>query len=310
MKSNARTLIIAAALALSAWTAGSTRLDSQHHYLSTQRYEDIYYLPPSAWLKVFSLGYREALAGLLWTRTLVYFGEEMVQRGKTQHIYTYGDSVLELDPYFIRAYRWLAATGSYRPGARGVPDVRKSIDYLERAAELAPDDGHVAWDLGAFYMYELRPLLRDPKEREDARLKALEHFQVAVLRNVAPPWLALNTAAGLEKMGRREQQIAFLQAAYTQVTDPDTRAKIELQLARLQTASFAEAFARAQAQVEAQRQRDFPYLDMDLFLQVGPKPAFDHVPLLVHGFDPSAARSALEAQAAGLEADEESFETP
>lgn len=294
MKGIARPLIVAAVLALAGWTAGRTRLDSQHHFLSTQRYEDTYYLPPIPWLKVFSLGYREALAGLLWTRMLVYFGEEMVQGGKSQHLYNYGDSVIALDPYFIRAYRWLAATGAYRPGSRGVTDVRQSIAYLERAAELMPDDGQVAWDLGAFYMYELRPLLTDPNEREDARRKALDQFQVAVLRKAAPPWLALNTASGLEKMGRREQQIAFLQAAYAQVTDSFTREQIQWQLERLQSASFAEAFRQAQEQVEAQHRRDFPYLDMDLFLQVGPKPAFDHVPLLTHNFDPSAARSALE----------------
>jgi hypothetical protein len=195
--------------------------------------------------------------------------------------------MLELDPYFIKAYRWIATTGSYRAHGNGLPDIKRSIEYLERAARIFPDDGEIAWDLASFYLYELKPHLKDEKEREAANSKGLEHLQVAVLRGAGPPWLALNTASQLEKMGQREQQIAFLQEAYGQVSSDDVRQRIEQELAALQSASFAEAFAREQAQAEASRKRDYPYLDIDLFLQVGSRPAFDHLPLLLNGFDPS-----------------------
>lgn len=280
-------LLVVILLIAAAVCADRTRLDSQHHFASTQRYEDVYYLPPPAWLKVFSLGYREALASYIWMRTLIYFGDEMVHHGRTKYLFTYADAMLDLDPYFVRAYRWIATTGSYRLGSSGLPDIRRSIDYLERAARLFPDDGEIAWDLASFYLYELKPHVTDEKERAEANRKGIEHLQVAVLHGAGPAWLALNAAAELEKMGQREQQIAFLQEAYGQVSSDDTRKRIEEQLAVLQSASFAEAFAREQAQAEASRKRDYPYLDMDLFLQVGTKPAFDHLPLLLNGFDPS-----------------------
>lgn len=283
--------LIAAVFIAAALCAGHTRLHSQGHFASTQRYEDVYYLPPPAWLSVFSLGYREALAGMVWMRTLIYFGEEMVHRGNTKYLFTYADAMLALDPYFVRAYRWIATTGSYRIGSSGVPDIRRSIDYLERAARLFPDDGEIAWDLASFYLYELKPHLTDEKERAIANEKGVEHLRVAVLRGAGPAWLALNAASGLEEMGQREQQIAFLQEAYSQVSSDDVRKRIEQELSALQSASFAEAFTREQAQAEAARKRDYPYLEMDLFLQVGSKPAFDHVPLLRNGFDPSAVVS-------------------
>lgn len=279
--------LVTAVLIAAALVAGRTRLDSQNHFLSTQHYEDVYYLPPPAWLKVFSLGYREALAGYVWIRTLIYFGDEIVHRGKSKYLYTYADAMIELDPYFVRAYRWVATTGTYRSGATGVPDTLKGIAYLERAARLFPDSGEIAWDLASFYLYELKPQLTDPKQREDATRKGLEHLQVAVLHGAGPAWLALNAAAGMEEMGQREQQIAFLQEAYGQVSSDDVRDQIAVKLARLQSQSFAEAFAREQAAAEADRKRDYPFLDIDLFLQVGKKPAFDHVPLLLNGFDPS-----------------------
>jgi tetratricopeptide (TPR) repeat protein len=286
MQALGRALIVLA-LITAGLVAGKTRLDSQNHFLSTQRYEDVYYLPPPGWLKLFSLGYREALAGYVWMRTLIYFGDEMVHRGKTKYLYTYADAMLELDPFFAKAYRWIATTGAYRAYGNGLPDIKRSIQYLERAARIFPDDGEIAWDLASFYLYELKPHLKDKKEREAANRKGLEHLQVAVLRGAGPPWLALNTASQLEEMGQREQQIAFLQEAYGQVSSDDVRLRIEQELAHLQSASFAEAFTREQAQAEAARKRDYPYLDMDLFLQVGSKPAFDHLPLLLNGFDPS-----------------------
>jgi tetratricopeptide (TPR) repeat protein len=294
-----RIAALVCALAVSGYCAERARVDSQRHYLSTQRYEDVTYVPPPAWLHTFSLGHREALAGLLWMRMLVYFGEDIVQRGTMQHLYRYADAVLSLDPGFIRAYRWIAVAGVYRPSSRGLEDVRKAIDYLERASKLAPDDGVLAWDLGSFYLYELRPMLKDEKEREDALRKGMEHLRVAILRKGAPPWVSLDNARLLESMGKREQQIAFLQDAYAQAPTNEAREQIAKLLAQLQSQSFAEAFTREQRRAEDLRKRDFPYLDMDLFLQVGPKPAYDPLPLLVGNFDPSAV--AGEGEGADLE---------
>ena len=97
-------------------------------------------------------------------------------------------------------------------------------------------------------------------------------MRAAVVRGAGPPWVAMSTMANLEEMGQREQQIAFLQEAYGQVSE-QMRQKIAAKLAQLQSASFAEAFTRAQQESEALPARDYPYLDPDLFMQVGAKPA-------------------------------------
>jgi tetratricopeptide (TPR) repeat protein len=266
--------------------AGHTRIDSQRHFAGTQRYEDIYYLPPPGWLQAFSLGYREATAGLIWLRTLIYFGDELAHRGNVANLSHYADAMLALDPYFKRVYRWIATCGVYRTGHVGPEHVRKSISYLERAARLFPDDGEIAWDLAAFYLYELRPLTQDPAEKESARRKGVEHLQFATLRGAGPPWLVLNAAGELEKLGQRERQIAFLQEAYGQVADENIREQIHNRIATLQSATFAEALAREYEEVETARARDFPYLELELFLQIGKKPAFDGTALLLRGFAP------------------------
>ncbi|MBW2507597.1 MAG: hypothetical protein JRE81_03105, partial [Deltaproteobacteria bacterium] len=80
--------IIAVALLLAAlagvWSLRGRAMD---HYLETQAYEDIYYLPPPDWLQVMSLGYRRALADLIWLRALIYFGDEFENRGAVKHVF-------------------------------------------------------------------------------------------------------------------------------------------------------------------------------------------------------------------------------
>jgi tetratricopeptide (TPR) repeat protein len=266
--------------------AGHTREDSQRHLLSTHRYEDAYYWPPPHWLQLFSLGHREALAGLLWCRALVYYGDELVHRGPVVHLFQYADAILALDPSFQRAYRWIATNSAYRATSVTVDDIKKGIGYLERAARLFPDDGEIAWDLASFYLYELRPMLKDEGEREQARVRGLAHLRVASLRGAGPAWLALSAATELERLGQREQQIAFLQEAYSQVSDEGVRDEILRRIGALRSVTFAEALARERAALEAARARDYPYLDSELFLQLGPKPAFDGNALRLRGFDP------------------------
>jgi tetratricopeptide (TPR) repeat protein len=272
-------------LVLAVAQCGKSREDSQRHFLSTQRYEDVYYLPPPDWLEVFSLGHREALAGLIWLRALVYFGEEIVHRGPSAHLTEYAEAMLRLDPWFKRVYHWIAINSVYRLGKVSREHVQTAIDYLDRGARLFPDDGELAWDLAAFYLYELRPYLKGA-EREEATRKGNEHLRVAILRGTGPVWLALTAASELEKLGQIEHQIAYLQDVYAHTSDEPTREAIRRRMAKLRDRGFAEAFERAEEDLQAARARSFPYLETELFVHVGAKPAFDGKALLLRGFDP------------------------
>ena len=273
-----------------AFCAGHTRLDSQRHFASTQRYEDVYYLPPPGWLQVFSLGHREALADLIWMRSLIYFGEELGHRGEVENLYNYAEAMLALDPYFLKVYSWVASCALYRTGNVTVKDARRAIAYLERGVRFFPDDGELAWTLGANYLYELPPMLTDPAEKLEARRKGLEHLEVAARRGAGPAWLVLSTATELGKLGQHEQEIKQLEEVYDQVSDPTIKEQIELRLARLRTATFAEALKRSYEELDAERSQTFPYLDRGLFLLVHPRPAFDGQALLLRDFEPESER--------------------
>jgi len=278
-------LWIAGGLAAAIATAHVTRRHGQQHYLATQRYEDVYYLPPPDWLVLFSLGHREAVAGLVWLRALIYFGEELQQRGQVHNLYNYTDAMLALDPHFKKVYQWVSSTSLYRTGDIDADDARRAIGYLEQGVRLFPDDGELAWALGATYLYELPPLL-PVEERAEPRRRGLEHVQVATRLGAGPPWLVLSTATELGRLGQNEQQIAHLQEVYDQVSDPAVKEQIEIRLTRLRDATFAEALRKTYEELDAARAVHFPYLDRELFLLVGPRPPFDGRALLLRGFDP------------------------
>ncbi|HEY2734069.1 MAG TPA: hypothetical protein VGI70_08790, partial [Polyangiales bacterium] len=231
------------------------------------------------------------LADLIWMKALVYYGDELSHRGDVKHLYHYADAMLALDPSFKKVYRWVASSAIYRTGDVTLNDQRAAIAYLERATKLFPDDGELAWELGANYMFEFAPLLDDPKEHEAARRKGLDYLEAAVERNAGPPWLVLQTASQLRTLGRSEQAIKHLEDVYATASDESVKRQIEAQLMRLRSAAYAEAFRRTNEEIEANRQRDFPYLDSTLYLLVGPRPAFGGDLWLSRGFDPAIAHS-------------------
>ena len=278
-------LILGCALLVGA-AADQFRVRAQAHYAATQRYEDVYYLPPPSYLVSFSLGYREVLADLVWMKALIYFGEEIVHRGDAGNLYRYTDAMLTLDERFKKVYHWVAITAIYRPGEVGPSDVYKAIDYLKRGFKLFPDDGELAWDLGATYSFELPPLLKSAEERRQARAEGIGYLELASLRGAGPAWLGLQAASQLDRLGKTEQALRHLEQVYATTTDENTRTQIEAKITRMRSAAYAEAFKRANQELAEARLKHFPYMDDTLYLMVGPRPPFDGTALRVSNFDP------------------------
>jgi hypothetical protein len=266
------------------------RSRAQLYFAQTQQYDAVYYLPPDDYLIVGSLGYRAAVADLIWMKALVYYGEELGQHGDVQHLYRYGDAMIALDPDFKRVYRWIASCSLYRTGNVTAADARTAIRYLEVAARRFPDDGELAWDLGANYVYELVPMLPQGEEREAVKKKGLEFLEAAVARNAGPEWLVLQTSSAMAALGRTEQAIRHLEDVYATASDPSVKQSIEYKLAQLRTASYAEALRRSHEDFIAAHKRDFPYLSPTLYILVGSRPACGGDAWLAQGFDPAASR--------------------
>lgn len=248
---------------------GSLRSRAMDHYLTTQTYEDIYYLPPPQWLQVMSLGYRRALADLIWLRALIYFGDEFLHEGEVKHVHSYGESMLTLDPDFRRVYRWVGVAGVYTPKGSRPELIERAIDVLRRGVTRFPGDGTLAWDAGATIMYELLPSLpQDHPDRARLELEANEHMMAAARLGAGPPWLVITNATTLRKLGEKERELRHLEEMYAMVSDPGVKAQIEMRLTQLRDETYAEAFRRANEEFEQRRKEDFPYMPPTLYFFV------------------------------------------
>jgi tetratricopeptide (TPR) repeat protein len=289
--------LLGAAVLLLALAAGirSTRLAAftQHH--ESQRYEDAYYLPPSEWLPLMSLGYRSAAADLLWCRTLIYIGEQFMRRGMQRHATAYADAIITLDPAFKAPYSWPATVALYRPGKFVLKDVLDAAEYTRRAVKRWPDDGELAWDLGSVLRFEVLPHVKDPALQEKLEREAADLLSRAAVLGAGPPWLALNSSQLLAKLGKKEQAIRHLEEVYGTVQDPDAKAQIAEQLAALRSQTYSEAVRAANEQFAVERRRSFPYLSPTAFFVVGPRAQFQRMRMLKDNFlPPSFSEQILE----------------
>jgi hypothetical protein len=269
------TLALVLAGLVLAGTSDRLRHVSNASHARAQRYEDVYYLPPPRWLKVLSLGWDEAFADLIWMRALVYFGDELQHGGNVENVLEYAEAMVTLDPDFRAVYRWVGTAGIYRPVEVRPEHVEEAVRFMQRGARRFPEDGELAWDIGAALVFELVPLLDDPDARDDARERGMPWLMAASRLGAAPEWMTLTNASLLSRIGRTEQAARHLEEMYLATSDPTTRAQIEERIRELRDRARADAFVAAMREVESERARHFPYLSPGLFLLVGPRPPVD-----------------------------------
>lgn len=263
------------ALLVLALASDQLRASSHARHLSGQRYEDTYYLPPPAWLPVFSIGWDEALADFIWMSALINFGDELQHGGGARHVFDYTEAMLALDPQFRAAYRWIGTAGLYRVEAVTPEDIERSVAIMQRGARIFPEDGELAWDIGAALTFELAPLLEDEEAQNHARERGLPYLMTAVRLRAAPEWAALSNASILTRLGRTEQAARHLEEMYLSVRDPEQRAQLAERIRELRQRADAEAFVAAMEDLERRRQRELPYLSPGMYLLVGPRPPVD-----------------------------------
>jgi tetratricopeptide (TPR) repeat protein len=245
------------------------RLTAFRGHLESQSYEDRYYLPPASWLPLLSAGFGAALADLIWCRSLVYFGEELAHRGQVKFAFEYTDAVLALDPDFRSAYAWISTAVLYRPTDISYDDGLRATSYLKRALARWPNDGELHWRYGSVLRFELAPLLEEGPKKERLIALSAPHLATAASLGAGPAWLSLNSAALLERVGKKEQAIRHLEEVYGTVQDDATKQRIEAQLASLRSQAFVEAMRTANQEFEDARREAYPYVSASLFLLLG-----------------------------------------
>ena len=236
---------------------------------------DLFALPPPTVLSALSLGYRSALADLLYTSTLISNGTHAEEHRRFEFVGQYLDSIVGLDPYFCQTYRYADTFIIYQAvGSPGPEEVRHARRLLEKGLEMCPYDGRLWMSAGQFMAFIGTQFLTDEEEKKEFRATGARTLARAAefeTENRNVQWQALGAAGILTRDGHRQAAIDFLERVYSVTDDEELRASVAAKLGSLLEEKRVEQRKRqAEAFAEACR-RDLPFVSRTGMLVLGPR---------------------------------------
>jgi hypothetical protein len=271
---------------LAAWTAlaasvagiGLSRSWLFPRFAKLREKSDVYALPSPDQVVVASLGYRSALADLLFAHVLVWHGLHFQEKRRLEFAADYLDTVSALDPTFREPYYYGDTLIAMQPMPPTREDYWRARKLLERGLENRPGDTELWLSAGQFMAYVAAPWLPDEKEKAEWKLagaRVLARACELVGSNQNIPFHCITAASLFTKAGEREATIQFLERVLSVSDDEEIRAMAT----RWLQAALGEQ-ARERLQVRANRLRnawraDLPFVNLTQELVLGPPIAAD-----------------------------------
>lgn len=259
-------LLLVAALASGATLAHS---EAQRRRDAFPAENDLAYLPRASLLRTLSLGHPELMADLVFIRTITYFGTQFAAGKNYEWLPRHLDTVVELDPYFLGAYRFAGLALMYNGRAITNREVRESSRFLELGAKRFPSNWELSFMLGCNYLFELKS--DDPAEKERNRHVGGQWIRRAAIAG-GPAWLPGLAASIMSREGETEAALRYLEEAYLTAADERTRDEVGRLLAA-RRAESVEHLSQAREAFVASWKRHLPYAPADLHVLMGEPPS-------------------------------------
>jgi hypothetical protein len=238
---------------------------------------DVYPLPSPEHIVLLSLGYRSALADLIYAHVLVSYGLHFQEKRLFASVGSYLKAVNELDPKYLTPYLFADTLLVLQPQAPPLEHYHVAREILLRGTREHPFDTYLWMSAGQYLAYLAPPHLRNEEERRRWRQEGARLLMRACelqSTDEAVPHNCLAAAGILNRSGQHEANIRFLQRFLAVNDDPEARGQA---LAYLRHA--VKERGRELVELNSRRFReawrsDLGFAKQDLALVVGP------------GFDP------------------------
>jgi hypothetical protein len=245
-------------------------------FVKLREKSDVYALPSPDQVVVASLGYRSALADLLFAHVLVWHGLHFQEKRRLEFAADYLDTVSALDPTFRETYYYGDTLIAMQPVPPSREDYWRARKLLEKGLANRPGDTELWLSAGQFMAYVAAPWLDDEKEKAEWKLagaRVLARACELVGSNQNIPFHCITAASLFTKAGEREATIQFLERVLAVSDDDEIR---EMATRWLQAALGEQA--RERLQVRANRLRhawraDLPFVNLTQELVLGPPTA-------------------------------------
>ena len=268
MSRTLRVLAVFSALVFVVLGAAWARLELRILNAGSPPRTEVFVLPVADASRLLAARYTEAVADLLWTRTLVYHGEHFTKHLEPIYLHQYMDALINLDPYFRAAYAWggYAIVFAHYSGIPQADDLLYTANLLRQGLRRFPDDAELHGILGYDLFYELPQWIKDPDLVARSRVEGAEHLRREAALGGGPPWLVLSAATALEKANLDDLAVRHLEESVQGVDDPDLRRLIFARLARLRASIDTESIRRAIDALVGTAAERIPYLSPGVFL--------------------------------------------
>lgn len=254
-------LLLTVLVALTGWMHG--RVDARRADHPAQ--QSLAVLPPPAYLRAMSLGYREALADLVWVRALVFAGESLGQTDTTM-VERYVEGITALAPRFARPYLWGGITAIY--GGAGTIDramVEQSARIYRAGLRHFPDSHPLLYALGMLLTHQVASTPGyTPAEKEALAAEGIELIRRAAAHG-ADPLVRRYAATLVTEHATLALARQFLESQLASAQDEEHRRLLRRKLGAL---TGREAVAQVEQTREAfmtERERRAPYVPDTLY---------------------------------------------
>jgi hypothetical protein len=234
---------------------------------------DVYDLPSPEQVIALSLGYRSALADLLFAHVLVWHGIHFEEKRRLEFAADYLDTIAALDPTFRETYYYGDTLIAMQPVKPRHEDYVRARQLLEKGLKARPADTELWLSAGQFIAYVAAPWLEDPREKAEWKLagaRILAHACELVGSNENIPYNCISAAGLLSRGGEREANIQFLERVLAVSDDEAIRDKA---LGFLEQALGQRSQEELRAREDSLRnawRSDLPFVDLTTELLLGP----------------------------------------
>ncbi len=234
------------------------------------------YAPSPGAARIASLGYREAMADLLWVRALVAFGGEVDPSARS--VRGLIEAIAALDPSFEEPMEWGALAMQSFTMALTQDDYLQVLRVLEEAMARFPKNYHLPQRAGEIYAMRLKS--EDPAQVRAWKAKGAALLSRAIRMPGAPKSLGTWVAHLQTELGQRDTAIRDLRELLLYTTDRESRRRLLEKLAKISNTSTEALSAEiddARRRFNEAWDRDRPELTPSMYVIVGPPrpPWFD-----------------------------------
>jgi hypothetical protein len=194
---------------------------------------DVLYVPPVSYLSWMSMGYREALADLLWIRALVYTGEHL-KDAEIAAVDRYVAAMNGLAPRFRRPYLWGGITSVYGGQATVTREmVDRAIAIYRRGLAEFPESHELLYPFGMLLLHQVPSTPGyDADETAVMRAEGIDAIRRAAAFG-ADPLVRKYAATLVAEHGADELAIQFLESQLAQAQDEDHRRMLRRKLEQI-----------------------------------------------------------------------------